>query len=330
MTDNLAARYAGGLAHPGRKVIRIDHRAAVVARNRCWTRMQKVIYEKVVPPADSSFAVVDKRAQAFDGTYHFHPEIEITLIERGVGRRVVGDNIASFAPGDLVLLGSNLPHQYVTEPQSRQERPPESPLAAAKVIQFLPDIFTEALLRLPELARIAAMLKRSARGLSFGGETAERARETIARLFAAGGSKRLLLLLELLETLSTDPRATPIASAGHATNITPREGDLTDRALQYLGRRYAEPITLAHLCDHLHVAPATCTRLLRKSVGRSFKALLHEIRISHACRMLLETSRPISDAAYGSGFQNLSNFNRRFKHLKGCTPRQYRNLVQQK
>ena len=287
----------------------------------------KVVYEKVVAPIDSSFAVVDKRAFAFDGKYHFHPEIEITLIESGVGRRVVGDKIDSFAPGDLVLLGPNLPHQYVTEPRPPRPRR-ESPLAAAKVIQFLPDIFNDALLRLPELARVAEMLKRSTRGLSFSGEAAERSRQIIARLFAARGARRLLLLLELLDTMSLDARAAAtIASAGYSTNITPREGDLTDRTLQYLGRRYAEPITLAHLCDHLHVAPATCTRLLRKSVGRSFKTLLHEIRISHACRMLLETSRPISDAAFASGFQNLSNFNRHFKKLKGCTPREYRNLM---
>jgi AraC-like DNA-binding protein len=286
----------------------------------------KVVYEKVVPPADSSFAVVDKRAPAFDGKYHFHPEIEITLIESGVGRRVVGDKIESFAPGDLVLLGPNLPHQYVTEPQPPQQ-PPASPLAAAKVIQFVPEILHDALLRLPEFARVAAMLKRSTRGLCFGGATGERSRQIIGRLFAARSSKRLLLLLELLDTLSLDAHAIPIASAGYSTSITPREGDLTDRALQYLGRRYAEPITLAHLCDHLHVAPATCTRLLRKSVGRSFVTLLHEIRISHACRMLLETSRPISDAAYASGFQTLSNFNRHFKNLKGCTPREYRNLM---
>ncbi len=287
----------------------------------------KVVYEKVVAPADSSFTVVDKRARAFDGKYHFHPEIEITLIERGVGRRVVGDRIDSFAAGDLVLLGANLPHQYVTEPHPPQQQPPESPLAAAKVIQFLPEIFRDALLRLPELARVAEMLHRATRGLSFGAETVERSRAIIARLFAARGSRRLLLLLELLDTMSLDARAAAIASAGYSTNITPREGDLTDRALQYLGRRYAEPIALADLCAHLHVAPATCTRLLRKSLGRSFVTLLHEIRISHACRMLLETSRPISDAAYASGFGNLSNFNRHFRKLKGCTPREYRNLV---
>src|SRR4051812_31891107 len=93
----------------------------------------KIVYEKVVPDTDTSFATVDKRAAAFDGRFHFHPEVEITLIESSSGRRVVGDSIETFEPGDLVLLGDNLPHQYVSNPASRRT------VAAAKVIQFRPD-----------------------------------------------------------------------------------------------------------------------------------------------------------------------------------------------
>src|SRR5215218_755369 len=104
----------------------------------------KVIYEKVVPKSNTSFATVDKRAAAFDGRFHFHPEVEITLIESGCGRRVVGDSIESFEPDDLVLLGDNLPHQYVSNPAARAS------LAAAKVIQFRPDFTGNDFLRLPE------------------------------------------------------------------------------------------------------------------------------------------------------------------------------------
>src|SRR5204863_781259 len=80
----------------------------------------KILFEKIVPAADSSFAILDKRAAAFDGRFHFHPEIEITLIESSTGRRVVGDSIEQFAPGDLVLLGENLPHQYVSDRTPRK------------------------------------------------------------------------------------------------------------------------------------------------------------------------------------------------------------------
>src|SRR5688500_13647329 len=127
----------------------------------------KIVFEKIVPEAGSSFAILDKRAPSFDGRFHFHPEIELTLIESSAGRRVVGDSIEPFGPGDLVLLGANLPHQYVSHAASRAAP------ARAKVIQFRADILGEAWLRLPEFTHIGAMLERAARGLWFNGGTTE-------------------------------------------------------------------------------------------------------------------------------------------------------------
>jgi AraC-like DNA-binding protein len=291
----------------------------------------KIVFEKIVPKPDSSFAILEKRARAFDGRFHFHPEFEITLIESGSGRRVVGDSIDAFAPGDLVLLGANLPHQYVSDPPSRGGGGGGGgdALAEANVIQFRTDAIggDDGLLRLPELKRIAALLKQSTRGRKFGGATTEDAREIITRLFAASGCKRLLLLLELLDTLARDNAAVPIASAGYLSRISSREGDTIDKALQYLHQRFEGPVTMDDLCRHLHVSPATCNRLFQKSIGRSFKTALIEMRITHACRLLLETDQPIVDVAYASGFTNLSNFNRRFRELKSQTPKAYRVLL---
>ena len=279
----------------------------------------KIVFEKIVPAAGSSFATVDKRARAFDGRFHFHPEIEITLIESSRGRRIVGDSIEPFAPGDLVLLGENLPHQYLSD------RAPLRTLAVAKVIQFRNELVAE-LLRLPEFKRVAALLRQASRGLKFSSETTASARAIIQQIFAASEARRLLLLLQLLDVLSRDQSAEPIASAGYLSRINTREGDAIDKALQFLDTKFAEPLTLGQLSRYLHVSPATCNRLFRKSIGRSFKTALIETRISHACRLLLETEQPILDIAYASGFTNLSNFNRRFKEMKGQTPRGYRNL----
>jgi AraC-like DNA-binding protein len=284
----------------------------------------KIVFEKIVTKADSSFAILDKRASAFDGRFHFHPEFEITLIESSSGRRVVGDSIEPFAPGDLVLLGENLPHQYVSDPGSRQK------LAEAKVIQFRADVLGEGLLHLPEFDAVSSMLKRSSRGLKFSHKTVQAARQIISQIFNQPGLKRLLGLLELLDALARDGGALPIASAGYLSKLNSREGAKIDKALRYLNQTFQEPLTARDVCRHLHVSPATCNRLFQKSVGRSFKTALIEMRISHACRLLLETERPIVDIAYASGFTNLSNFNRRFKEMKGHTPRTYRNLTRPK
>jgi AraC-like DNA-binding protein len=184
-------------------------------------------------------------------------------------------------------------------------------------------------LRLPEFRRVTAMLEQARRGLKFSERTSSAARRLIAQLFASSGPRRLLLLLELLDTLSRDRRATPIASAGYRADISSREGDTVDSALRYLNENFAEPVTLRELCRHLHVSSATCNRLLNKSIGRSFKTALIEVRIAHAARLLAETTQPIVDIAYASGFGNLSNFNRHFKQLKGRTPRDFRRALEQ-
>lgn len=283
----------------------------------------KIVFEKIVPKAGSSFAILDKRAPAFDGRFHFHPEVEITLIESSTGRRVVGDSIEPFAPGDLVLLGENLPHQYVSNPASRKTT------AVAKVIQFRSDMLGPMWLGLPEFRNVDAMLKRAARGLRFSRGTTDTASALIAQLFAADEARRLIVLLSLLDLLSRDTRAASIASAGYLSKINTREGEAIDRALEYLNTNFKDSVALEDLSRHLHVSPATCNRLLQKSIGRSFKTSLNEIRISHACRLLLETDQPILNVAYSSGFNNLSNFNRRFKEMKRQTPKAYRNLARQ-
>jgi AraC-like DNA-binding protein len=284
----------------------------------------RIVYEKIVPSAGNSFALLDKKARAFDGRFHFHPEIEITLIQASRGRRVVGDSIESFAPGDLVLLGENLPHQYVSDAPPTRGHP-----ARAKVIQFRADFLCGALNKAPEFERIWKMISGATRGLKFSAASAEAATAVIDQLFASSGTLRLVRLLELLDLLGLDGRAAPIASAGYFSRINTREGDAIDRALEYLNTNFTQSVTLDDLSGHLHVSSATCNRLLHKSIGRSFKASLNEIRISHACRLLLETEQPIVDVAYSSGFNNLSNFNRRFKELKRRTPKAYRNLARQ-
>jgi AraC-like DNA-binding protein len=283
----------------------------------------KIRFEKILRKPDSSFATLDKRARAFDGRFHFHPEIEITLIESSSGRRVVGDSIERFAPGDLVLLGPNLPHQYVSDRAARN-----GALASAKVIQFTRDFMGQGFAQIPEFAAVERLLKQSTRGLKFSGRTIHVVRQLIAQIFSASAATaRLLLLLELLDTLARARHVAPIASAAYVGNITSREGDTIDNALQYLNRHFTERVTLNDLCQYLHVSPATCNRLFQKSIGRSFKTALIEIRTSHASRRLLETDESVLDIAYSSGFTNLSNFNRRFKEAKGQTPRAYRDLL---
>ena len=267
---------------------------------------------------DSSFALLDRRAPTFDGTFHLHPEMEITLIESSVGRRVVGDSVDAFQPGDLVLLGENLPHQYLGDGVARA-RP-----ARAKVIQFRREFLGEHFLKAPELQSVHALFDRASRGLVFSPQATADAHKTISQIFSATGLPRLLRLLELLARLAGDEKARPIASEGYRSGLNSHESAVINRALKYMDTHLDQPLSHDDLCRHLGMAPATCNRLFRKSLRRPFKAMLLEMRISRACRLLLATDRSVIDIAEASGFPNLSNFNRRFRILKSTTPRGFR------
>jgi AraC-like DNA-binding protein len=91
-----------------------------------------------------------------------------------------------------------------------------------------------------------------------------------------------------------------------------------------LNGRFTEGVTLAEAASVAHLSIPAFSRMFRRTTGRTLVAYLNELRTGLACRELMETGRAVSDIAYDSGFNNLSNFNRRFRSLKGLSPREYR------
>ena len=278
----------------------------------------QIAYEKVLNPHGSSFSLIDKVAPGFDGVYHFHSEIEITLVTAGSGTRVVGDKLARFGPDDLVVLGENLPHQYASNPQDGRA------FHRAKVIQFDEAFLGESFIGAPELGPVRRLFQRAKAGLKISGPTLEESKNLIEELFESEDFQRLLKLMELLNCLAHSKHIEPIASGVFDSRLSARESDKIDRALAFLLENFDRAITLEELSRHLHVSIPTCNRLLNKSVGKTFKSLLIEMRINHACLQLVDTDRPIIEIAQASGFSNLSNFNRRFKAVTNATPTSYR------
>lgn len=277
----------------------------------------KIAFEKVITDQGSSFLCREKHERGFKGIYHFHPELELTQIVKGSGHRFVGDNLSLFNDGDLVLLGTNLPHRYTSDTGDRL-------WARARVIQFSEDYFGGGVLTAPECAEITRLLERASRGLVFSGGTAREADRRLSRVFATRGFGRLVLFLELLQSLAASKEAAPICSAGYVSKLNSFESDKVNTALDFLQKHLDDRLAMEELAAHLQISPSTCNRLLQKSIGKSFKALLLEMRISHACKLLVETDATIICIAQQCGFTNLSNFNRRFKKFSGTTPRHYR------
>lgn len=280
-------------------------------------------FEKIGLAPGRSFAIVERRLARFDAPWHFHPEIELTLIEAGAGRRFVGESIEPFAAGDLVLLGSNLPHFWHTEGRQPRGRPCHS-----IVVQFAPDFLGAEFWLRPEATAVYRLLAAAARGLHISGPGAGKAAERLRRLVRLDGLPAVLELLAILHGLAEASRQhRPLASAAYVPSLDRASEGRLARVYAFLLARFRGPVTLAQIAREASMTPAGFSRHFKRMTGRNVSVFLNELRVGHAARLLSETSRGIAEIAVDSGFATLSNFNRRFRERMACSPRDYRRAL---
>jgi len=257
---------------------------------------------------------------AFHAAYHFHPEAEITLIEAGSGRRLVGEALSEFAPGDLVFLAGNLPHSYHSHPDLELR----GPTGRASVVQFRWEALLDwgawglelhHWLRLHEAARA---------GLVFGPATRERLLPFFEQCVTEKGVMQLRALLAMLEVLAQAPERAAISSSLALLEPDLAHVERLEKVTAYIFTHFREPITLEEAAERAHLTPAAFSRFFRRHTHRTFVRFVNELRVGYAARLLLETDRTVADVAFDSGFRNLANFNRRFRELRQCSPSDFR------
>jgi len=283
----------------------------------------RAFHEKIFPDPDRSFHVAEQKIQEFDAPWHFHPEIELTWIVESRGRRFVGDSIASFQEGELVLLGKDLPHFWQNDGPQRR-----GTCAHSIVVQFRPDFLGEAVRECKEFQMIQRLLKRAARGLQF---SRKRSAEVCARLRALTslkGMPALICLLDCLDRLASDHNAKPLASIGYAPDLDRRKEQRLAKVIEFATRHYRESISLPQLADAAGMSPAAFSRYFKRTTGRAPSDFLNDLRVEQACCLLRETTRTVADIAAQTGYATLTNFNRRFRERTGMTPSAYRKLFE--
>lgn len=277
----------------------------------------KPTYEQVTASPDNSFTFRHLSQPVFDGGYHFHPETELTLITAGQGRRFVGTNVADFRTGDLVLVGSNLPHAWRSEP--------DNPPAEALVIQFREDFLGKELLAKPEFRPIAQLLGRARSGLHFDGPTQRQISREMHYLQKAGPFQRLLGLLDLLHTLALSTDVNVLDTSQFFGQLPRTDHERLNQIYGYMAEHFHDEIRLETVASLIHMTPQSFCRYFRKITRKTFVDVLTEYRIRYASQLLLsEADASVSDIGYRSGFGNISHFNRQFRHVTGQTPLQYR------
>jgi AraC-like DNA-binding protein len=279
------------------------------------------VNEEQVSHPDRAFRFLRFETDRFRGDRHRHRQLELTWIEAGVGLRFVGDDATPFAAGDLVLLGSNVAHSWVSSKRRIATK------AAATVIQFAPELL--ALPQVPELASLGPLAARAQRGLSIEGASHQAIIDVLVRVRTADPIARLAGWIEILGLLRRYERdfrtlaSSALRGLPASANERP-EARRIDQTLDWIHRHLVRELRVADAARVAHVTPAAFSRYFHREVGKTFTRYVNDVRCSEACLKLRLTDRPVATVARECGFTTLSHFNRQFRLRHGVTPREFR------
>ncbi len=272
-------------------------------------------------PLRSAVKVKWQKVPHFTYPWHFHPEYEILYVINGSGTSFVADSTEPFNSGDLAFLGSNIPHFWRTDEKYHTKGSPHK--INYIVIQFPGDMFRGTLFQYPEFHLIQELLERSMQGIRFLPPFSGKAGKQIMKIARSEGFNRILLLLRLLQDLAKTAHYRLLAGELYHRQSDSFIPDRLTNVLQYLNTHYQQKIELGKVAEIANLHPSAFCRFFKEKTGKSLSAYLNDMRISFACKLIIEGKLSVSQICYESGFNNLSNFNRLFKQHTSFTPTGY-------
>lgn len=286
--------------------------------NGCMFCDMKPRFEKIQPSVESAFSCFVRREEQFPFAWHYHPEIELTLIVAGRGQRHVGDHYAEYEPGDLVLVGSTLPHTWVSESAWAGD------MHEAVVTQFPPMFVQQWIEPCVDLKPIAELLRIADRGVTFDRVTSEAVSPALRSMPEQQGPRRWLTLLHILTDLASGHPPIRLASEGFVSEPDAHETELVNKVCGWIHHHLDQPIQQREAAEMLHMSVSTFSRFFKQATGRTFTQYVVELRLGRACRMLIETQWSVTSIAYRCGFSDPAYFHRVFRRVRGVTPTRYR------
>lgn len=251
--------------------------------------------------------------------WHYHDVYELHFINKSSGKLFVGDYIGEFSPGNVVLTGPRLPHNWISS-DVPEEGIPERDMA----IQFGNAPLELAGKYIPELREVMPLLERAKYGIEFF-NISEQVEQYFYRIRDAKGVNRFANFLMLLGFLAKSNTYRLLSSAQMQSFDDDASLAKISTVFTYITENYSEQISADMLSAKLGMSPTKFSRFFRKATGNSFTDFVNHIRINKACQLLMNTDKYVTNICYDVGFNNVANFNRRFLDIKGVTPKEFRS-----
>lgn len=275
-------------------------------------------FEAIKPNIGSSFTSLKflRNENIKSHVWHYHPEVELIFVCKGSGKRQIGSNISYFSDGDLVLIGSNLPHCGLTNENTNNEY--------EMVIQFKPDFLGENIWETPEMQRISALLEKSKAGIVFEEHIKKTVGKKIADMHEMSSLNKLLTFLEILDELATTQDYRILNAGKYYLQTQVEDNERINHIFNYVKDHFKEQITLEEIADLANMKVPSFCRYFKKITNKTFTQFVNEYRITHSLKLLAEHPLSITEVCFESGFNNFSYFNKTFKEYIKKSPSQYR------
>ena len=280
---------------------------------------KKPTLEKITPNFGSSLLVKkhEKFLKTITHFWHFHPEIELVYVNKGKGKRHIGNNISYFNNSQLVLIGSNLPHMGYLDRLTTN--------GSETLIQFLPEFLGKEFFKIPEMAAIDALFERAKKGIRFNIDIKRRIGAKIEALVDLEGASRITSFIEILNDLATTDDYTLLNADGFAFEATHQDSNKIEVVYKHINDNFKEHISLDEVSDLVSMTVPSFCRYFKKTTGKTFTKIVNEYRVVHATKLIAESNMSISDISFECGFNNFSHFNKLFKEFTGKSASIYRS-----
>lgn len=279
---------------------------------------------KISSYLNSAISVLSREEPFFQAPFHSHPELELVYVKESFGKRIIGNSVAAFESGDLVFLGSDIPHVWLNDEIYYHNNKLK---AKAIVVYFNKDIFGPDFYELKEAQKINTLFEKAKKGLSITGKTNKLIAKKLEKLVAKQDFEVIIGLFEILSLLSATTDFDFINNETYTpTNDSFKKDRLSD-VYQYVKENYKKEISLDEVAQIANLTPTSFCRMFKSKTKKNFIEYLNEIRISNACKLLIETDMSVSEIAYECGYKTVSNFNKLFKKNTANTPKEYQNKI---
>jgi AraC-like DNA-binding protein len=281
----------------------------------------KPAFEAIAPNFGHSFTYqkFDSTKHNKDNLWHYHPEIELVYVNGGAGKRQIGSHVSCYTDGDLILIGSNLPHCGFTDKFTGNK--------SEIVIQMKEDFLGNSFFDIPEMKQTRTLFEIARGGVAFFGETKNIVGEKLEKLKNESDFEQLLSILSVLNELGNSKDFKVLNAEGFSFKTDIEDNDRINIVFNHVRNNFKEEVTLPEIADKAGMTVPSFCRYFKKITNKTFIQFVNEYRLVHASKLLAEQPMSITDVCYESGFNNFSHFNKSFKGFTGQSPSEFRNRL---